>query len=361
MRISWRTSVRKAERDSKVNLPISLIIPFRNESHQLQPLITELSKFLEAEVEILLVDDQSQDGSFGLAKRLTKELLNIRVIQSTGSGKKEALAFGITNARGELILTSDADCRFPKNWIEEMTRPFRDETIQMVSGPVQVVGKKNLLTDFQRLDWASISLVNQVSNLSKNPLMCSGANLAFRKSAFENVGGYQGNLQYLSGDDEFLLKKVIQEYGWESFNMLIGKETLVFTQAENSWSELIQQRARWASKWGLHGIGFHAIASLLPFFFQLIWVGSFLLLQFRSWGFLVFLGIWILKILAEKLALGKVLSSFEIHVRWRSFVYTCLIHPCYVIRVGFESFNSKIQWKGRNIKREIIVDSYGDE
>lgn len=361
MRLCWRMSIRKAQGNPKNDLPITLIIPFRNESDQLRDLITELSKFMESEVEILLVDDQSQDDSFDLVKSLTKELPNIRVIQSTGSGKKDALAFGITNAKGELILTSDADCRFPENWIEEMTRPFRDETIQMVSGPVQVAGKETSLTDFQRLDWASISLVNQVSNLSKKPLMCSGANLAFRKSVFENVGGYQGNLQYLSGDDEFLLKKVILEYGTESFNMLHGKEVLIFTKAEKSWNELIQQRARWASKWGLHGIGFHAIASLLPFFFQFIWVGSYLLLLFGPEGFLVFLGVGILKILAEKLALGKVLSSFEIHVGWRSFVYTSLIHPFYVIRVGFESFNSKIQWKGRNIKREIIVDSYGDE
>lgn len=361
MRFCWRTSSRKAQGNSKDHLPITLIIPFRNESHQLPILIDQLSKFKESKVEILLVDDQSQDESNDLAKGLTKELSNIRVIQSTGTGKKDALAFGITNARGELILTSDADCRFPENWIEEMTRPFGDEKIQMVSGTVQVEGKVSSLTDFQRLDWASISLLNQVSNLSKNPLMCSGANLAFRKSAFENVGGYQGNLQYLSGDDEFLLKKVIRDYGTESFNMLLGKEVLVFTKAENSWNELIQQRARWASKWGLHGIGFHATASLLPFFFQLIWVGSFLLLLFGSRGFFVFLGVWILKILAEKLALGKVLSSFEIHVGWKSFVYTSVIHPLYVIRVGFESFNSKIQWKGRNIKREVIVESYGDE
>lgn len=354
-------SIRKAQENSKNDLPITLIIPFRNESHQLEALISELSKFKDSKVEILLVDDQSQDGSYALAKSLTKELLNIRVIQSIGSGKKDALAFGITNARGELILTSDSDCKFPENWIEEMTRPFYDKKIQMVSGPVQVAGKETSLIDFQRLDWASISLVNLASNISQNPLMCSGANLAFRKSAFENVGGYQGNLQYLSGDDEFLLKKVIREYGAESFNILLGKEALVFTQAENSWNKLIQQRARWASKWGLHGIGFHAIASLLPFLFQFIWVGSFLLLLFGPEGFLVFLGVWVLKILAEKLALGKVLSSFEIHVGWRSFVYTSLIHPFYVIRVGFESFNSKIQWKGRNIKREIIVNSYGDE
>ena len=130
-----------------------------------------------------------------------------KLIRSAGSGKKAALQSGVHAAKTDLILTSDADCRWKSSWPQQMKAPFSNSSVQLVAGPVLTEKSDGFLAGFQLLDWASILLLTGFSFAQKKPLMCSGANLAFRKSAFLRVFGYAGNEHWLSGDDEFLLKK----------------------------------------------------------------------------------------------------------------------------------------------------------
>src|SRR5690606_11701449 len=109
-------------------------------------------------------------------------------------------------------------------------------------------------------------------------LLCSGANLAYRKSAFEGVEGYSGNENYASGDDEFLLKKVIQEYGKNAVHYLHGVEVLVMTKPLKSWDELVWQRVRWASKWRAHQSPIHGFTAFFTYLLAFLQFGSFLLL-----------------------------------------------------------------------------------
>jgi len=64
--------------------------------------------------------------------------------------------------------------------------------------------------------------------------MSSAANLAYRKAAFLTVKGYQGNFEYSSGDGDFLLKKIVNEFGAESCRYMHHHTALVYTKAEES-------------------------------------------------------------------------------------------------------------------------------
>lgn len=334
--------------ESTSSLSVTLLIPFRNELANARNLITSLSELPFQGLRILLIDDHSEDGSFGLFQSLIKNSPHIQLLQSPGIGKKEALNFGISQADSELILTSDADCKFAPNWVNLMKAPFSDPKTQLVAGPVvSADSPRTLFTSFQQIEWCSILLITQIGFALHKPIMCSGANLAFRKSAFEEVKGYEGNSHFLSGDDEFLLKKIKKKFGSSSCTYLPFPEVLVITNAMDSWGSLIKQRIRWAGKWKLHRDWIHTFSAIFSLFSQLIWLGLGLVMWYSNWFLLVFPGVLFFKIFSEKMALGKVAKKMKLAVSWKAFIFTSLIHPFYVLIVGLGSLRGNVLWKGR--------------
>ncbi len=351
----WERQAQNYSELRTENLSASLLIPFRNEAENLPSLIFQLKKLSYPNLEILLINDLSEDNSFEILLEAFREDHRVQVIPSIGEGKKAALRTGVNLAEGELILTSDADCVFPENWVEQIRAAFSSPQTQLVAGPVQVLGRNNFLNEFQKLDWASIALITHYSFEVQNPLMCSAANLAFRKSAFLAVDGYVGNENYLSGDDEFLLKKIQSQFGSGSCVYLKNPESLVLTHAEDCWGKLLNQRARWASKWDKHQSFSHSIAGLIPFLIQLVWLSSVILLVEGLMGILLFLGIWTIKFFTEWMTLGKVLSSFKLPISKRGILFTTFAHPLYVLLVGMKSLTGKGYWKGRKIVKKSLA------
>lgn len=183
--------------------------------------------------------------------------------------------------------------------------------------------------------------------------MCSGANLSYRKSAFLEAMGYEGNRDFSSGDDEFLLKKIVKTFGAESCIYLPFAENLVQTKPEPSWKALINQRVRWAGKWKAHRSFSHAVSAVFSFLVQFVWLGSIGLLTLGSLGILIFGLVWTSKILGEKRSLGKVLRSLGIKYRKTDSVLTSFIHPIYVLAVGFGAVVGNFTWKGRRNSRSV--------
>lgn len=329
-------------------LSVTLVIPFRNELENLPNLAAELQKVDFPNLEILLIDDQSEDGSFDFLEEMLKSDLRIKILKSPGIGKKKAIAFGIEAAKNKIILCSDADCQFPKDWVAQLVRPFSDPAIQLVAGPVISKGGAGFFRRFQQIDWASILLMTWYFFTQKKPLMCSGANLAYRKAAFEAVDGFQNNLHHLSGDDEFLLKKISGHFGKQSCIYLPYPGALVYTNPQKSIPALLNQRIRWAGKWKVHRDPVHAISAAISFLIQIVWLGSLVLLSWGIWGILVFIAVWLGKITTEKLVLGKVLRAFGIHLSFVDFLKTGMVHPIYVLMVAFGTIRGKFIWKGRS-------------
>ncbi|MBC6368365.1 glycosyltransferase [Algoriphagus sp. AK58] len=334
---------------------ISLIIPFRNERQNVSQLASEIAKILRDTVEVILVDDQSEDGSRELLDHSLEGIHGVKILKSPGSGKKAALDFGISQAQGEIILTSDADCKFPDQWVNKMTVLFRFPGVQLVAGPVVTEDMgASFFGKFQQIEWFSILLLTRFSFSRNQPLMCSGANLAFRKKAFEEVRGYHGNEKWFSGDDEFLLKKVVARFGPESCVYLPTREVLVTTNPQAKWGDLIQQRIRWAGKWKAHRSFSHALAAVLAFLVQLVWLESIYVFSKHS-NTLIFLGmIWMIKFFSEKASLGRVGESLGHNPGILQFALTSLFHPIYVIWVGLGTIFIKVKWKDRSQEDSVF-------
>lgn len=352
----WRSAKAKAPKYRFIP-SVSLLIPFRNEMGNLPNLLSQLKNLTYPKLEIILIDDESEDGSANYVRDTILDTSAIQLLHTEYPGKKPALEMGVARAKNELILCSDADCVFPRRWVEEMVLPFEDPAVQLVAGPVEVVAAGNkLLTKFQAIDWSSILLLTNYFFRVGRPLMCSGANLAYRKKAFDHVQGYSGNMEISSGDDEYLLKKISTTFGPESCVYVTRPSSLVLTKPEENWVSLINQRARWAGKWRSHQAGSHALAAVSSFMVQLTWISTFSLLLQGMLGLLVLSLVWGIKIGAERLVLGKVLKSFNMHLAGFSYLCTSFIHPIYVLCVGVGALVGKFTWKGRGNLRSIKLE-----
>jgi len=328
---------------------VTILVPYRNEEANIPVIFHQIVSLSYRPLQVILINDQSEDGGKNILEELIQTLegerLEIFSLDSIGGGKKAALKTGINNAMGSIVLTTDADCFLPTDWVEEMLIPFSIEKTKMVAGAILPKGDKGFFQNFQQIEWASILLVTQAGFYFQSPIMCSAANMAYRKSAFLEVEGYLGNENFLSGDDEFLLKKIVKKYGSESVVYL--KENMVYTWPQKSWDALFSQRIRWASKWKSHQSLSHLLASILPVVVQLIFLWSFSLLFRGAPGILIFALVWFLKIYFETRTLGKVLWGYGIrpHLIW--FLCTGIIHPIYVIVNAVGALFVKFEWKGR--------------
>ncbi|WP_296704191.1 glycosyltransferase [Algoriphagus sp.] len=329
----------------------TLIISLRNESENISRLVLAIMGITYPKIEIILVDDHSEDETFRKLQQSFAGFEQIKTLSNPGKGKKAAIDYAISVSKGEIILTSDADCFWESSWVERILQNFEDPNIRLVAGPVLPKQGEGLLSRFQLIEWASILLVTNFGFGIHKPITCSAANLAYRRTAFEDVGGFQGNEKNPSGDDEFLLKKIVAKFGATSVLYRPYKEYLVFTEPEANWKALIFQKIRWAGKWKSHASFSHMAFSLIPFIFQLVWLSTFLFLFEGKIGFLTFSLLWSFKILAESLAFQRILRSLEYPFRLADVVKTSLIHPFYVVGIGMGILTGKYTWKGRGNRR----------
>jgi cellulose synthase/poly-beta-1,6-N-acetylglucosamine synthase-like glycosyltransferase len=299
---------------------------------------------------VIFIDDDSQDRGKNILEDLIDQNedkeLQFHILENLGKGKKEAVLTALRIASGEYIFTTDADCILPEFWIESMLAHLSRPNTQMTAGPVITFGSKSFLDQFQQIEWASILLVTKAGFELKNPIMCSAANMAYRKAAFQELTPYEDNLHHLSGDDEFLLKKMVKKFGSEAVTYTF--ENLVWTNPQVSWKDLLSQRIRWISKWRLHKSFHHAVFTLAPMTIQLVFISSLGLILEGQTGVSVLLILWLGKFWFEWKTLAGVLKSFEIRHAPLIYFLTSILHPFYVICIGFGSLFGNFEWKGRN-------------
>lgn len=228
---------------------VSAIVVVRNEEDHIAALLTSFKEQTYPHLEVLLIDDASTDQTRAIAQALHWPGLRILPLQRQGQAPKKAgITLGIAEARGEYIFTTDGDCRFSSELIETYVTRMESSPAQFVAGPVTFKPSNGLWAGIQTVEFASLLGSAAVALAKRSPLMCSAANLFYRKSAFEAVGGYQGNQHLASGDDEFLMNKIHSHFT-KGLDFVKDQRCIVETEPSPTWSHFYNQRKRWAGKW----------------------------------------------------------------------------------------------------------------
>ena len=232
----------------------TIIIPFRNEAHNLPNLLTSLAR-LEYPTnlfEILLINDESEDNFMQIINdfKTKNKGVNFKVINSkriSNSPKKDAIETGIEFSNFDWILSTDADCVLPKYWIASYDSFIQLNNPIFIAGPVSFKTNNSFLDTFQLLDFSALIGCTIGGFGIEKPFMCNGANLCYQKNGFKAVNGFLGNKYLASGDDIFLLEKMIKKYPKQT-RYLKSLDALVNTATMPDLKGLINQRIRWASK-----------------------------------------------------------------------------------------------------------------
>jgi len=329
---------------------ISIVVAVRNEVDTLPVLIASLSaqKYDMHEFEVILVNDHSTDQTVNtiLNLQLKYPTLKITLIHSLGMGKKRALTEGIQLAKGEIILTTDADCKLPPDWISGIIASF-GSTTSMVVGAVKIEPDFSLFSELQALEFGSV-MGSGISLLAwQIPVMCNGANLAFRKNVFEAVHGYEGNFEIASGDDEFLMRKIENSFPG-TIRFASRQDCVVATQPAISIKQFYSQRLRWAGKWKANESIFTKSLAVFVLLVQISWLVMFGLL-ISKFKVSELVGLIIIKLVLEGLFLWVVCKYLQLRFHVLAFFVLQIIYPVYVVVTGITSRFITYRWKDREV------------
>lgn len=332
---------------------VSVIIPVRNEAAHIGKLLQDLARqtYPFHLFEVLVVDDGSTDGTaaavrgFQASAPFALRLLDLSQAGG-GMGKKQGVAAGIGQARGELLAFTDGDCRVQPAWLQHLARAYGQEQARFISGPVAFQDPAGLFGRMQVVEFASLVGVGAASLALGKPNMCNGANIAYPRNVFGEVGGFAGNEHIASGDDEFLMHKVHARYPGQVV-FLKAPGATVFTGTQPSLRSFVAQRVRWASKWPAYQQSGPRLLALLVFgvnFLLLAGLAGMLAGMVPVWAFaLAFAG----KFLADILFLWPIMAFFDQQRYWPAILLLQLVYVPYVVGIGLASLQKQYRWKDR--------------
>ncbi len=342
--------------DLKVKTSFSIIIPFKNETENLEVLLTSLSelKYPQHLFEVILVNDESSDDSETIINNFkSKNFGNYRVIKNerkTGSPKKDAINKAISIARFEWVLTTDADCTVPKYWLASFDGFIQRTDSCFISGPVNYYGATTFLERFQALDLLSLIGATIGGFGIGKPFMCNGANLGYKKSLFRELNGFEGNTNIASGDDVFLLEKAVRKYPGQ-VHYLKSELAIVKTKPQPSLKDLIQQRIRWAAKVSSYSNLFGKITGLLVLLMNATVICGLLFALIGLIHYKLILYILVIKFSIDFLLIYKSARFFIQEELLSSYVFSCLIYPFFSVFVALSSIFKGYKWKGIYYKK----------
>jgi Glycosyltransferases, probably involved in cell wall biogenesis len=355
-RYSWN-SIKPFRSRGEATTFVSIIIPARNEENNIGSCLESLMNqgYSNEQYEVIVVDDFSTDETAARVHAFEDKNIHLISLQKATGGikinsyKKKAIETAIGKAKGVLIVTTDADCIAPLTWLQTLVSFSEEYDPVFVAAPVAFYDENNFFKIFQSLDFMALQGITGASIHKKFHNMCNGANLAYKKKAFDEVGGFTGIDRIASGDDMLLMHKISVQYPDKIF-FLKSRDAIILTKPATSLKEFFHQRIRWASKSDKYTDKRITAVLLLVYLFNL-WI----LLLFVFSGFfhsLFYWGIGLLvgKTIIELYFLYPVAIFFGKKKLLWWFPLAQPFHILYIIVAGWLGKFGSYQWKGRKVK-----------
>ncbi|MCU4162400.1 glycosyltransferase [Carboxylicivirga caseinilyticus] len=334
--------------DGSLNGPfISVIIAYRNEEKNLPVLLRSLSNQTYRGWELILVDDYSEDNGIENCSALIDNLgVQVKCLTNADrGGKKSALQTGAKHAKGELIVTTDADCTFEDNWLSAIAHYYNENGSDLLIGPVQQIQSESFLSSFQLYEFTALQITGGAAALNNNAIMLNGANLACKKSLYLEA---DMNDKVASGDDMFLLEWAKKKN--LNIHYIKSKDAIVYTPTEPTYGKLIKQKSRWAVKARNYSdatiLSTGAVVALTNLLQAVFMVGAF----FYPSSALLFLVVFIIRVAADVRIIKEGSKFFSFVPCLRLLFFYQFIYPFYMLLVLSYPLFFKLHWKGRTIK-----------
>lgn len=333
---------------------VSVLIAARNEAVNIAKTIEDLiaQRYDKALTELVFIDDHSTDHTADIIRSYAEQgvkLIQLNEDQPLNSYKKKAIQTAIAAASGTLVVTTDADCRMGPDWLSTIVSFYEEHQYKMISSPVTYFEEKSFFERAQTLEFLYLIGLGASTIGNKKPSTCNGANLAYEREAFYEVGGFKGIDDLASGDDELLLHKMAARFEG-AIGFLKNDEAVVYTHPKATLKEFIQQRKRWASKSTRYKNKSIIVLGVCVWLFNL--------------SILVNLGVGIFNGFYFKLAMMQLLAKMIVEFAFLYDVTTFakrrnllvmlpvlnLMHILYIVYIGVAGNSGKYNWKDRMVK-----------
>lgn len=346
---------RKISHEPKTR--VSILVPARNEESVIEKLLSKLclQDYPDHLYEIIVIDDHSTDHTARLVNQFISghrgfsiKLLRMKGETQTKAYKKKAIRTAIGQSSGNLIITTDADCLPGINWLKTIVSLYESKQPKIIVGPVSFYREKSFFQKIQSLEFLSLIAMTAGAIKTGHPIMCNGANLAYEKQAFFDVGGF-GIDKFSSGDDVFLLQRIRKHFGSNSVWFLKNKDAFVYTEALGTLREFFNQRIRWASKNKAYDLNILVI-SFTVYMMNLLLLAAVALSIFHPAFWKTTAYIFTIKYIIDLPVLIGIVSFAK---KMKLFIYSIpliAIYPIYIILAGALGIVSSYSWKGRKLK-----------
>lgn len=367
-RYAWKSiPAFKAANVATLSTTISVIIPARNEAANIINCLQSIKSqtYPVHLLNVFVIDDHSTDNTASLVRSCN--MPNVQLISLSefisavpiNSYKKKAIETGIAQSSATLIVTTDADCNFPDNWLQTIAAFYETHQPAFIAAPVVIDSNKSFIEIFQSLDFLSLQGITGASVQKNLHSMCNGANLAYERSAFIEIDGFKGIDGIASGDDMLLMHKIYKRYP-DRVKFLLSKDAIVKTEAVKNIRSFFNQRIRWASKADKYDDKRILAVLIAVYFFNVVLVllPSMAIYSNRSFSFFetrfsilqAWLLLLVLKTCIELFFLFPVASFFGKKKLLWLFPFMQPFHIIYTITAGWLGKFGSYQWKERKVK-----------
>lgn len=334
---------------------VTVVLPAHDEENVLEGTLASLSaQRYPGTVEFVVVDDRSTDATPEIIDAATARDPRFRPLRITEPSKRlspkvNAVEHGIRASSGEIIVTTDADCRFPEGWLEGMVAHFTPG-VTMVVGYVETTRRgraESWLQWFETIDWLSLMLVSRSLTRFGWKFASSANNQAYRRDAFEAAGGFGAPGRAPSGDEDLLTQR-LGRLPKSRIVFASDPDTRVLTRPLPSWGALLRQRRRWVSRYH-HPMHYHPgfLASIAAFGFHSVALTlTLVLLPFQPWMLPWVAPLWALEIAVQMTGMGLGTRQLGRTDLWpfRALGWA-LLHPVFIATVVLWSFLRSGEWR----------------
>lgn len=331
---------------------VSIVIAARNEEKNIPILIKSLASlnFPPSHFEVIIVDDHSEDNTVNIYNNLFQQhQLRGKVIHSSGEGKKIAIANGILEATGKLIVTTDADCTFHPEWIHTILEYYKTTSAGMMLMPVVLTGE-NLFARLQHVESLALAGVAAGSLQNGYPLLSNGAAMAFEKQVYEQYNKNDLRFDIASGDDMFLMLNYYKQFP-NKVIFINHPSATVNANAQTSIADFVQQRIRWSAKTKQYTQKYIVLFGLLIILYALLVISTVVFFLYHpSISNLWLLSIPLIKMLIDYIFLHRVSEKLKQPLYRKEFFVWQFVYPVYILITGLLSIAGVYKWKGRSYR-----------
>lgn len=232
---------------------VSIVIAVRNEVKYIGRTIEGCfnSLYPPEKLEVICVNDGSDDGTPEVIARMKEKHPRLKTHTLPPSGKRLAMATGVWDARGEIVVVVDSDTFLHPLAIRRIVCGFEDPTLGASAGHTDVEnGDKNTLTRMQEIRYqVGYKLMKAAESTFSVVSCCPGCLSAYRRAYLLPVLEPWLNQRFLGakatfGDDRSLTNRILKNY-----RIIYNDRALCTTLAPDTWPQFMRQQVRWKKSW----------------------------------------------------------------------------------------------------------------